>query len=464
MTNFVDFERYLNIRSAYTPVWTSKDRRVAFLSDITGTPQVWAVDAGGGWPDQLTFFEDKVWSLDASPTGNRLICTRDVGGNERYQLFLISDDGSELRRLTPNDDAVHHFGSWSHDGQRIAYVSNARNGRDFDVYLQAIDGENPELVYRSEGNFRVLAWSPDDSTLILSHEVGSARQPLYAFDVESSRIRPLTGEEPVRNGQVHYTRDGGVYLITNKDREYMSPAHLDIAGGHIRYLTDHDREAESLAVSPEGESLAYTVNDNGYAALYTLDSHSGHSRHVADLPSGIVSEPVFSKDGRYIAVSVQGPRHNLNIWMVETSGLSCRQLTHGSLAGIPENTLIDPESIQYKTFDGRMIPAFYYRPPDVRPPLPVILYVHGGPESQIRPDFDPRFQYFLNSGYAILAPNVRGSAGYGKTYVGLDNVRRRMDAVADLKYAVDWLRESGQADPNRIDSFTKMGLFLSRYL
>jgi len=446
-----DFERYLNIRSAYTPVWLYRGQRVAFLTEITGTPQVWAVDATGGWPDQLTFFQDKVWTLDASSDGDRLICTRDVGGNERYQLFLLSGDGVEVRRLTQDDEAIHHFGSWSHDGQRIAYVSNARDGIHFDVYIQAVEDGQPKMVFQSDGNFRVLAWSPDDTQLILSQEISSARQPLYLLELTSGSVRRLTPEgRPVSNQNVRWAADGYLYLLTDWDREFMGLARMDVTSGRVTYLGDHHWDVESLAVSPDARLLTYTINVDGYARLYIHDLAAGQSGQVLGLPRGVVAEPVFSPDGRHVAVSLQSPQHNLNIWIVDVETFDCQQLTHSSLAGIPQGSLVEPELIHYETFDGRNIPAFFYHPPGAEPPLPVILYVHGGPAGQIRPDFDPRFQYFLSRGYAILAPNVRGSSGYGKTYMALDDVRKRMDSVADLKHAVEWLRFSGLADPDRI--------------
>ena len=446
-----EFERYLNIRSAYTPAWLSNGQRVAFLTDITSTPQVWAVDASGGWPEQLTFFQDKVWTLDTSPTGDRLICTRDIGGNERYQLFLVSGDGAEVCRLTQNGDAIHHFGSWSRDGQRIAYVSNARNGVHFDVYVQAVDNGQPEMIFQSEGNFRALVWSPDDKQLILSQEISSAHQPLYLLNLASGDVRSLTpGDEPVNNRQVRWASDSWVYLLTDRGRDFMGLARMDVATGQVTYLVDHHWDMESLAVSPDARTLAYTANVDGYARLYIHDLAAGQSGQVLGLPRGVVAEPVFSPDGRFVAISVQSPQHNLNIWIVDVETFDCQQLTRSSLAGICRDSLVAPELVHYDTFDGRSIPAFFYRPTDAESPLPAILYVHGGPASQTRPDFDPRFQFFLDRGYAILAPNVRGSSGYGKTYMALDDVRKRMDSVADLKYAVAWLRASGVVDPGRI--------------
>jgi dipeptidyl aminopeptidase/acylaminoacyl peptidase len=207
---------------------------------------------------------------------------------------------------------------------------------------------------------------------------------------------------------------------------------------------------ESLAVSPDARKLAYTTNVDGYARLTFHDLASGESTQVSGLPGGVTAEPVFSPDGAHLAVSVQSPQHNMDVWIVDSDTFAPRRVTQSSLAGIPQASLAKPELIHYDTFDGRTLPAFLYRPPGVEPPLPVILYVHGGPASQIRPDFDPRFQFFLSRGYAILAPNVRGSSGYGKAYMALDDVRLRMDSVTDLKYAVEWLRASGVADPGRI--------------
>jgi dipeptidyl aminopeptidase/acylaminoacyl peptidase len=446
-----DFERYLNIRSAYTPAWLEGGRRVAFLTDITGTPQVWSVPGGGGWPDQLSFFQDKVWAVSASPTGDRLICTRDIGGDERYQLFLISADGAEVTRLTQESEAIHHFGGWSHDGNRFTYVSNARNGVHFDVYIQEIPSGLSKMVWQSDGSYRVLAWSPDDSQLLLTHELSSSSQPLSLLDLDSGKIRPLTPVDvPVSHCQARWSSDGSIFLLTDRDRDLLSLAELDVATGEVSYLTEHSWELESLAISPHGKTLAYTVNNDGYARLYLHHLDSGHTAQVTGLPKGVIAEPAFSYDGDQVAVSVQSPSNNLDIWRVDADTLACQQLTKSSLAGIPRDLLITPELIHYQTFDGRSIPAFFYRPAGIESPLPVILYIHGGPASQIRPDFDPRFQFFLSRGYAILAPNVRGSSGYGKTYMALDDVRLRMDSVTDLKYAVDWLRQTGEVDVDRI--------------
>ena len=209
-------------------------------------------------------------------------------------------------------------------------------------------------------------------------------------------------------------------------------------------------DVEELAVSPDGRTLAYTANQDGYKRLLIHNQDTCETTPVSDLPAGVAGEPIFSPDGKSVAVSVQSPTDNLNIWVIDLQTLTPRKITNSATAGIPQAGLVAPELVQFDTFDGRSIPAFWYRPLETEPPYPVILYVHGGPASQTIADFDPRFQFFLSRGYAILATNVRGSSGYGKAYMALDDVELRMDSVADLKHAVDWLRASGEADSDRI--------------
>ncbi len=455
MTSPIPFSRYLNIRSAYAPVWLEDGQRVAFLTDITGTPQVWAVDANGGWPDQLTFFTEKNWTLNAAPDGKRMICTRDIGGNERYQMFILDSNGVEVARISHDMNAIYHFGAWSPDGNRIAFSSNERNGLHFDIYVQELDDGEPELVYQSTGMFDVMAWSPDSSQLIILQAVSSAQMPLYLLDLPTGGIKPLTPlDDPINNLAVKWAKDGTVYLLTNRNRDLLSIATMDVSTGEVTYLfEDQQWDVEALAVSPNGRMLAYTANQDGYKRLFIYNQDTGENKPVAGLPSGVVDEPVFSPNGKSLAVSVQSPTDNLNIWTIDLDTFTPRKITNSARAGISQAGLVAPKLVHFDTFDGLSIPAFWYRPKAYEPPYPVILYVHGGPASQTIADFDPRFQFFLSRGYAILAPNVRGSSGYGKAYMALDDVELRMDSVADLEHAVNWLRNSGEADPDRISIY-----------
>ncbi len=454
MSHTFGFDRFLNIRSAHTPAWLNEDRQVAFLTDITGTPQVWSIDTNGGWPEQLTFFEEKVWTLSAAPDGNSLICTRDIGGNERYQLFWVSRDGERVQRISQDLDAIYQFGAWAHDSKQFAFTSNERNGVHFDVYIQDVDKSVSKLVYQTSGNFRVLTWSPDDKKLIIVNEVSSSQLVLYYLDLVSGEVKPIRPlAEPSVYLHPRWIDDDTILCLTNENSEYLTLARIDPRTGEINtLLPGPSGDIEWLAVAPHGSTIAYILNVDGYSHLYRYNLDDNTSLKVSGLPDGVITQPVFSQDGQKLAVSVHSPEENLNIWVIDwqAGDFTAHKLTKSSLAGIPKKSFVMPQLIRYTTFDGRTIPAFFYKPSDSTTPSACILYVHGGPAGQLMPEFDPRFQFFLQQGYAILAPNVRGSSGYGKTYMALDDVKLRMDSVTDLKYAVDWMRSSGQVDPDRI--------------
>lgn len=466
------FSRYLNIRSAYAPSFSPDGQHIAFLTNITGVPQVWRIAVGGGWPDQLTFFGDRCGFVAYSPTDDQMVFGMDAGGNERQQLFLLSlsDGGQIIRPLTDEPEAIHGFGGWSHDGQRIAWTANRREAQHFDVYVQDVASIEATCVWQAEGMNQVVGWSPDDTQLVVVRAQSSFDQDLYLLDLPSGAVHHLTPHEgQVRYGSVTWAGDGrGLYLVSDRGREFLALAHLDLAGesgddGHapLRFLVTPDSDVEAVNLSPDGHRLAYLTNVEGYSELTVLDVAASRSLPLPVLPSGILDPPflyrwgrrlAFSPDGRKLAFAFSSPSYNPDVWVVDLETGTVTRLTHSSRAGIPQDSFAEPELVRYRSFDGLEIPAFLYLPPgaarDDR--LPVVVEVHGGPEAQRRAEFNPLYQYFASRGYAVFAPNVRGSTGYGLTYTHLDDVERRMDSVADLAHGARWLAESGIADPQRI--------------
>ena len=201
---------------------------------------------------------------------------------------------------------------------------------------------------------------------------------------------------------------------------------------------------ELLAVAPNGRTAAITVNCEGYSYLFFMNLDSAQLELITTLSRGVISNMRFSVDSAQLVFDHQTPQHPSDIWSITVDDHTVRRLTHSDRAGISARTFVAPELIHYKTFDGMQLPTFVYMPhtPPPRGGYPCILYVHGGPASQQRPDFDVRFQYFLSEGYALVVPNVRGSTGYGREYMMFDDVERRMDSVADLKHAVEWIEGS----------------------
>ena len=462
-------ERYLNIRSASSPALSPKGDRVAFLTNITGTPQVWMMSTTGGWPEQMTFYADRVDFVRWSPDGSGLIFAKSRGGDENSQLFWLSPDGSRIKALTNAPQVRHNFGGWSHDGKKISYASNKRNKDYFDVYVMDVATGREELVYQQDGSNDAVAWSFNDRSLIVSHsnEQLSLDNDLYLVDTQTRQATHLTPHQGAAEfGDVTFAPNGHtIFFGTNDNREYYSLAEMDLESKKVRILDDTQWDLAAAEMSDDGSLYAYTINRDGFSELYVrgletdgkpLITVMGEKGSPVGLPGkGIVSGLQFSKDNSKLAFVFNGARYNSDVWLYDLKTHQLSQVTHSSTAGIPRSSFMEPQLIRYKSFDGREIPAWYYRPNNFQVdgmahPGPVIVSVHGGPEGQEQPGFSSIYQYFLARGYSILAPNVRGSTGYGKTYTHLDDVRKREDSVKDLAAAVDWLKTSGGADPRRI--------------
>ncbi|HXM35990.1 MAG TPA: S9 family peptidase [Pyrinomonadaceae bacterium] len=526
-------ERYLNIRSVSSPSLDSSGDRVAFLTNISGTPQVWMVNASGGWPEQMTFYPDRVDFVSWAPDRSGLIFAKAVGGDENSQLYWMAPDGSQIRAVTNDPKVRYNFGGWSRDSKKISYASNKRNRDFFDVYVMDVSTGREELVYQQDGSNQPVAWSMEGRQLVVSHsnEQLSLDNDLYLVEIATKGAVHLTPHEGAAQFEdVHFQPNGhSLFLTTNVAREFQSLAELNLRTKRIDILDDTPWDVGSVAESQSGGRLAYTINRDGFSELYvrTLDTDGkplitvpGPKGSPVELPGkGVVSGLSFSRDGDKLAFVFNGARFNGDVWLYDLKTKKLSQVTHSSRAGITQESFVEPQLIHYKSFDGRMIPAWFYRPRQTRSDsasegprssaftkalscccfsfpcvqmapatfkvfetfetssrkskvftprltqsweptaitgfrnsssMPVIVSVHGGPEGQALPTFSGVDQYFLSRGYAILAPNVRGSTGYGKTYSHLDDVFKREDSVKDLAAAVEWLKTEGGADPKRI--------------
>ena len=436
-----EFARYLKVRGAWGASWSPNSMRISFLTEITGVPQVWEVAAEGhSWPEQLTFYEERISGAFYSPKENRLLFSMDAGGNERSQLFLLED--GVVKDLTGAPDAIHYPGGFSHDGRCIAYTATRRNGTDFDVFVQELQEGEPETVWEVSGYHTVADWTPDGRALIVSRHHSNVNNDLYRVDLETGDATLLTGHEgDARFSGANVTPDGGsLYLATDRDGEFLRLARLDLATLDLEYLTPDDRDVESVELSRDGRYLVAARNVDGYSDVLLFN---GRGRRMPDprIPEGIVGGFEFSPDSGRLAFTLTAPERNPDVWVVDLPDSDARRLTRSSTAGIPSRSFLGPRVVRYTSFDGREIPALYYEPETKN--APVIVNIHGGPESQSRPVFAPVTQYLLGRGFAVFFPNVRGSTGYGKAYTHLDDVGLRMDSVEDLAYAAHWLRERG---------------------
>jgi dipeptidyl aminopeptidase/acylaminoacyl peptidase len=461
-------DRFLNIRAATGPDFSPDGRFVSFLTNTTGIAQLWQVPVAGGWPVRLTFTTESVRGAHYNPRRFEILYSMDVGGNERTQLYLLHGlgaadhglgEGWTSTELSRHPKAVHTFGGWSWEGDRFAFSSNRDNPGRFDLYVQK--GREPARLVRKGpgGYYAANGWSPDDRSLLVSRVESNFNQDLYLIDVADGSARRLT--EHKGEAQYHgatWSADGrSVYCAsTAARRDRAGLAQIDVTSGKLTYLDTPEHVVEGVAVSPKGRWLAWLLNVDGRSELHLRDLKTGKTLKAPRLPLGVVGHLVFAPDDSRLAFVFNGPRYNFDVWLwdlLPRPAAQVRQLTHASRAGLPFSRFVEPELIHYKTFDDRKIPAWYYAPAgekisDRLPP--VIVYPHGGPESQTRAAFNPIFQFFVQHGYAVLAPNVRGSAGYGTAYMNLDNTTKRMDSVKDLAHAAHWLRDAKKGDPKRL--------------
>jgi dipeptidyl aminopeptidase/acylaminoacyl peptidase len=454
-----DVERYLRIRSAYAPSFLP-DGSLTYLNDATGAAQAWRVDRPLGWQSQVTFGDEPVSFAAASPERDELIYGRDEGGNERTQLYRVDASGADGIRLTDAPDAKHRWGGWSHDGERFAFASNRRDSRVFDIYVQGRDEEEPRLVCETDGWYSVVGWLPGDSALVLREARSNFDHDIYTVDADGGEPERVTdADRATRYRSVNPSPDGeALYISTDEGSDTLYLGRLDLSTGDVETVVDGgDRNVSGVSVDDETGRVVYGRNVEGYTDLRTARIEEGDLRELPtpDLPEGVVGGTSFGPDGDRFAVTVTRRTRNANVYVVDFETGEATRWTDATTAGIPPETFVGPDAVRYDSFDGLEIPALFTTPDAARhePPYPVIVDIHGGPESQRRPSFSGLRQYLLSSGYALFEPNIRGSTGYGREYTTLDDRRKRMDAVRDIGAALDHLAEVEEADEDRVTAY-----------
>jgi dipeptidyl aminopeptidase/acylaminoacyl peptidase len=410
-----DIAAFLRIRSAHSPLWLDGGERLAFLSDITGIPQLWAMPATGGWPDQLTFAAERVSGAVAGAGGSLLAFGRDVGGNERDRLWL-----AEPERPLAEADAIHALGAFSPDGALLAFTHTERNGTDFDLaVLEVATGHRRELEL--EGWNVVCDFTAHGILVARAHS--NVAHDLYLVDPADGEPRPLTAHaEAAQYLPARLCDDGTVLCASDRGNEHQRLARLR-EDGSLEFLTADDADVEAIEV--HGDRVAYVRNVEGSSRL-VLDGEV-----VDGLPDGVFGGLAFSPDGRRLALHIAPADGATDVYVV---GDGVARVTRSSLGGVPRDVFRTPELHELTASDGVRVPYFLFGPRDA----PTLCHVHGGPESQARPALNAVIQYLAARGISVAVPNVRGSTGYGKTFTALDDVEKRPDAVRDLaELAID---------------------------
>jgi dipeptidyl aminopeptidase/acylaminoacyl peptidase len=451
------FEQFFAVRRfpLLTSLTFSPDsRHVAYVHDGSGQMNLWRQPAAGGWATQLTVLDEEsarhhVW------TPHGFILGIDRQGDERWQLHRLPEDGGWPDDLTRRPDLQFRPG-WPHpDGERITYGGNATRPTDQSVYLLHIrDGEQRPLV-EDDGNFVAGPWHPDGRRLAVVQVHGNTDQDVFVLDIHTGERTPLTAHEGEEvNLPVGFTADGRLLLITNRDHEFQWLARRSAGGdGGLEPVWRGDWDVEHAQLDRAGGRVAWVVNEDGISTFHARDLESGRDLPVPELPRGWCLHFALSPDGSRLAACVSGGTRPLDVYVADLDGGATTRLTNSFLGGVPESELVAPELVRYPTFDGREVPAWLYRPRGTSGRSPVLLSIHGGPEAQERPGSPTGFslyQYLLSRGIGVLAPNIRGSSGYGKTYQSLIHRDWGGAELRDIEAGAQYVRSLDWVDPHRL--------------
>ena len=449
--------RMARIGSAAAPSFSPDGRRLSVIANVSGLPQVYVIPAEGGWPRMITDGPDPVTSAVWSPAvgSNSIAITVAPGGGLNTQVYLVQSDGTGLRRLTDGGQDNNAFNAWSDDGRRIYIDSNRRDPAARDTFVIDVASGKIDLVVKNPGIGSLTSVTADGRYGLLSRVQSRGNNNLHLVELSSGKDSLLTPHEGLAQYFGEIARTGAaVYLGTNEGRDLTAFARLrlDASGrpGKLEILRERaDAELDGLRLNEQATIAALAWNVRGRSEIELFDIQAGKTLPAPKLPGEIVGTALFSRDGKRLAMTVSGAAQPPDVWIAETGG-AFRQLTFAQHAGVDLTTFVRPELVTFKAHDGLELSGWLYRPPGAAGPGPFVVSFHGGPEGQERPSFRSDYQALLSQGIGVFAPNVRGSSGFGKKFVNLDNGALRFDGIKDIKSCVDYLITSRIADPSRI--------------
>jgi dipeptidyl aminopeptidase/acylaminoacyl peptidase len=451
---------YQQTREAALADWLPDGSGLLISTRFGEAAQIHEVVRPGHFRKQLTFFDEPVYIARTCPDTDRqgFLFARDTGGNEAYQLYFYDLRKQEYEMLT-DGESKHSSGVWNREGSAFIYSSTKRNGIDQDLYLYDLAGGTGErLVFTGKGYWYPVGWASGGRYVTVINYRSINESHLHLLDVETGTLQTIQADPNIACRSGSWSADGRrIYYTSDADSEWRGLMVYDLDTQSKRKITQGlDWEVEGLQLSADGTQLAFVINKNGISELYLYDTAQEHYERVEVLPEGVIADMRWHPKALRLALTINTPQAPADAYVLDVETMDLQQWTFSEVGGLDRKGFVKPRLIHYPTFDqvggkDREIPAFYYRPEPQDAPMPVLIYIHGGPESQFRPGFSPAFQYYLKElGVAVLAPNVRGSSGYGKHYLKLDNGFKREDSVRDIGALLDWIEQQPELDSRRV--------------
>ena len=446
---------YMEFRAAGFEGWNPRTRGIVITTRFGNTAQVHEVASPMAARRQTTFEADRIGAASyARKTGDVQVIQKDVGGNEFWQLYRL--ENGRLVLLT-DGKSRNSMNAWSHDGRWLAYSSTRRNGTDSDLYLiDPRDASTNRMLAQVQGGGWALAdFSPDGRSGVVVKYVSVNKSNLYLIDIASGRMTPIGDHNAqISYGGAQFAPDGKLWVTSDEGSDFQRLGTLDTRTGKFTPVAREARwDVDSFDIAEDGSFIAYVVNEAGASRVKLLDPRTGASRAVTALPAGVTGGVDVAPWGA-VGFSLASARSSSDIYSVDPKTLAVTRWTESETGGLDPKVNIEPELVEVKSFDGETVSGFLYRPDPRSFPgkRPLIVNIHGGPEGQSRPGFLGRNNYYLNElGVAIFYPNVRGSTGYGKRFVALDNgADKREDSVKDIGAYLERLKADPRIDPARI--------------
>jgi len=452
-------DRYNNFRGASLDSWDPVKREMLISTRFADTSQIHLVKMPGGARTQLTFYADRVAGAQYSPTKDDFfVLSKDIGGGEFFQFYRYDVATGDVTLLTDgksrNTNPV-----WSYTGDKIAYGSTRRTGNDVDLYV--VNPTQPKsdhlLVQLQGGGWSPLDWSPDGQKILALEGISVNESYVWLIDVSSGEktlLTPKGGNVKIAYSGGRFSKDGkGIYVATDKDSEFQRLAYIDLATKQHTYLTSNiPWDVDEFDLSYDGRTIAFVTNEDGFGVLHLFDTRTRKEKPVPNVPKGVISGVSWHKNNRDLGFNISSARSSSDAYSLDLQSGKVERWTFSETGGLNTASFPEPELIHWKSWDGRAISGFLYRPPkNYTGKRPVIINIHGGPEGQFRPSFAGRWNYYLDElGIAMIAPNVRGSSGYGKTFLALDNGFLREGSYQDINTLLDWIQTQPDLDSNRV--------------
>jgi dipeptidyl aminopeptidase/acylaminoacyl peptidase len=454
---------YLEARTAAFWDWHPTRREILIGTRFAETTQIHQVATPNGDRRQLSFLKEPVASAKFRP-GNAgfIVFQQDTGGGEFFQLYR-QEPGNPYPTLLTDGKSRNTMGPWSKSGNMLAFTSTRRNGADSDIYI--MDPSRPGSARMAAqvvgGGWSALDWSPDESKLLLLHYVSINESYLLLLDLRSARPQLLTPapdtREKISYASARFSQDGKeIFFTTDRQSEFQRLMRAPIGPNGLGTFTvvgpSIPWDVSDFEISPDGKTIAMVTNEDGWSVLRFLDAKNGKEKLKPELPRGVITGLAWHDKEPEVAFSLSAAQQAGDVYSVSTKG-KVERWTESETGGLDASRFVEPELIKFKSFDALDISAFVYYPDTNRftGHRPSLILIHGGPEAQSVASFQGRYNYFVNElGIALIVPNVRGSAGYGKTFLTLDNAMRREDSVKDIGVLLRWIQKNERLDKDRI--------------